>query len=145
VQTGQNIGWQTSIPGLAHASPIVWGDRVYVATAVKPGEAELKIGLYGDIVPLEESEPQQWRLLALDRKTGKLVWNTLAYEGVPKIPRHPKSTHCNSTPATDGKRIAAIFGSEGLFCFDRQGVVEKGPWADEFGILYGAQCFVGVR
>ena len=130
VQTGQNIGWQTSIPGLAHASPIVWGDRVYVATAVKPGEAELKIGLYGDIVPLQESEPQQWRLLALDRKTGKLVWNTLAYEGVPKIPRHPKSTHCNSTPATDGKRIAAIFGSEGLFCFDNQGKV---LWRKDLG------------
>jgi len=121
VETGQNICWQTAIPGLAHASPIVWGDYVYVATAAKKGEAELKVGLYGDIAPVEERDQHQWRLLALDETTGKILWNTLAHEGVPKVKRHPKSSHCNSTPATDGRRIVAIFGSEGLFCFDTDG------------------------
>jgi outer membrane protein assembly factor BamB len=130
VETGENVRWQTPIPGLAHASPIVWGDRVYVATAVKPGKADLKVGLYGDIEPVEENEPHQWRLLALEKTTGKVVWNVLGYEGVPRIKRHPKSTHCNSTPATDGKHIVALFGSEGLYCFDMDG---KPAWKKDLG------------
>lgn len=119
--SGENVRWQTPIPGLAHAAPIVWGDRVYVATAVQAGKSELKVGLYGDIASVQEKEPNQWRLLALDRQTGRVVWNSLAHEAVPKVARHTKATHCNSTPATDGRRIVAIFGSEGLFCFDTDG------------------------
>lgn len=119
--TGENVRWQTPIPGLAHAAPIVWGDRVYVATAVQAGKSELKVGLYGDIASVQEKEPNQWRLIALERQTGRVVWNTLAHEAVPKVARHTKATHCNSTPATDGRRIVAIFGSEGLFCFDTDG------------------------
>lgn len=121
VTTGENIRWQTPIPGLAHASPIVWGDRVYVATAVGPGQPALKVGLYGDIASAKENDPLQWRLLALDRATGRVIWNTLGHEGVPKVARHTKATHCNSTPATDGWRVVAIFGSEGLFCFSTDG------------------------
>ena len=121
VTTGENIRWQVPIPGLAHASPIVWGDRVYVATAVKPGSAELKVGLYGDIESSPEHEPQQWRLLALDRATGKIQWNQLAVESIPRVKRHPKATPCNSTPATDGRSIVALFGSEGLYCFHPDG------------------------
>src|ERR1035437_2028357 len=60
-ETGASPRRQPPVPGLAHASPIVSGDRVYIATAVKAGKAELKVGLYGDIEPLEEKEPHQWR------------------------------------------------------------------------------------
>lgn len=128
--TGKNIRWQTPLPGLAHASPIISGDRLYVTTAVGPGKAELKVGLYGDIDPVKESGAQQWRLLAVDRATGKILWNELGYEGAPKVKRHTKATHCNSTPATDGRIIVAIFGSEGLFCFDRSG---KLRWRKDLG------------
>lgn len=122
VKTGENIRWQTPIPGLAHSAPIVWGDRVYVTTAVQTGaKPELKVGLYGNIDSVPEKEPNQWRLLALDKATGRVVWDTLAHEAIPKTARHTKATHCNSTPATDGERIVAIFGSEGLFCFDTEG------------------------
>ncbi len=130
VETGTNIRWQTPIPGLAHASPIVWGDRVYVTTAVKPGKSELKVGLYGDIDSVNETEPQQWRLLAVDRTDGRVLWNVLGYESVPKVKRHTKATHCNSTPATDGNRLVALFGSEGLFCFDTSG---KLVWKKDLG------------
>ena len=131
VTTGENVRWKTPIPGLAHASPIVWGDRVYVATAVgASGKAELKVGLYGNIDAAKDNDPHQWRLLALDRTTGKILWNTLAHEAPPKVARHTKATHCNSTPATDGKRIVAIFGSEGLFCFDAGG---KLLWKKDLG------------
>lgn len=130
VATGQNIRWQTPIPGLAHASPIIFGDRIFVATAVAPGQSELKVGLYGDIEPVDEGGVFQWRLLALEKSSGKVVWNTLGHQAVPRAKRHPKSSHCNSTPATDGKSIVTIFGSEGLFCFSAEG---KLLWKKDFG------------
>ena len=130
VETGSNVRWQTPLPGLGHASPVVSADRLYVATAVGPGDAELKVGLYGDISPVKESGSHQWRLLAVERASGKILWNVLGYEAPPRVKRHPKSTHCNSTPATDGRHIAAIFGSEGLFCFDTAG---KLLWKADLG------------
>ena len=130
VETGKNVRWQTPLPGLGHASPVIAGDRIYIATAVGQGDAQLKVGLYGDIMPVNESGPQQWRLLALDRASGKIIWDILGHEAVPKIKRHPKATHCNSTPAMDGESIVAIFGSEGLFCFDKTG---KPRWKKDLG------------
>ena len=130
IQTKQNVLWQTPLPGLAHASPIVSGDRVYVATSVGPADSQLKVGLYGDIEPVKEFGPYKWRLLALERSTGKILWNVVGHEVMPRVKRHPKSTHCNSTPATDGHHIAVIFGSEGLFCFDTDG---KQLWKKDLG------------
>lgn len=130
VESGENIRWQTPIPGLGHAAPILWNDRVYVATAVSNEKADLKVGLYGDIESANDSGPQQWRLLALDKASGKVAWNVLAKESAPRVKRHTKASHCNSTPATDGERIVAIFGSEGLFCFDLTG---KPVWQKDLG------------
>jgi outer membrane protein assembly factor BamB len=122
VETGENIRWQTPISGLGHACPIIWEDHLYVATAVKPGsKPKLKPGLYGNIDSYKETESHQWRLLCLDKSNGKILWDKLGVEAVPRSERHMKASHCNSTPATDGKRIAALFGSEGLFCFDMEG------------------------
>ena len=130
VETGENVRWHTPIPGLAHSSPVVTGDRVYVATAIASKEAELKVGLYGDIGSANDDEAQEWRLLALDKNTGAVLWNQLALKAVPKVRRHTKASHCNSTPATDGRHIVAIFGSEGLFCFDTEG---KLLWRKDLG------------
>ena len=132
VESGENILWRTPIPGLAHASPIVWSNRVYVATAVSPIKADLKVGLYGDIESANDAGPHQWRLLSLDKSTGKIVWDKLGYQGVPRFKRHPKGSHCSSTPATDGWRIVTIFGSEGLFCFDMDGAL---VWKADLGPL----------
>jgi outer membrane protein assembly factor BamB len=144
IEKGENIRWHTPIAGLAHSSPIIWGNVVYVTTAVgPPGNQDLKVGLYGDILPAQDQDSHQWRLLALDKDTGKILWDTLGYEGIPRGKRHPKSTHCNSTPATDGQRIAAIFGSEGLFCFDRSGALlwkkDLGPMKSGFYLVPSAQ------
>lgn len=121
LEKGENIRWQTPVPGLAHSSPIIWNDRIYLTTAVRPGKADLKVGLYGDIAPANDQESHQWRLLALDKATGKVLWDKPGHEGIPRVKRHTKASHCNSTPATDGNRIVALFGSEGLFCFDLEG------------------------
>lgn len=130
VETGENVRWHTPIPGLAHSSPVIAGDRVYVATAIASKEAELKVGLYGDIGSANDDEAQEWRLLALDKNTGAVLWNQLALKAVPKVRRHTKASHCNSTPATDGRHIVAIMGSEGLFCFDTEG---KLLWRKDLG------------
>ncbi len=118
VETGENVAWKTPIPGLGHAAPIVWDDRIYVTTAVGAGSGKLRTGLYGDGDAADDNGPQKWRLLAIDRASGKIVYDTLAHEGKPRSKRHTKASHCNSTPATDGKSVVAILGSEGLFCFD---------------------------
>ncbi len=130
VETGENVRWHTPIPGLAHSSPVIAGDRVYVATAIASKEAELKVGLYGDIGSANDDEAQEWRLLALDKNTGAVLWNQLALKAVPKVRRHTKASHCNSTPATDGRHIVAILGSEGLFCYDTEG---KLLWKKDLG------------
>src|ERR1041385_1427731 len=67
VDAKQNLRWSTPVPGLAHASPIVWNNRVYLTTAVRPGKADLKVGLYGDIDSAEDQDEHQWRLLEIGR------------------------------------------------------------------------------
>ena len=137
VDSGKGVAWRTPIGGLAHSSPVIWGKRVFVTTAVKvDGEAGLS-SLYGsegygagDSVP-DEGE-HSYRLLCLDKGTGEVLWEREAHRGVPLTKRHPKSTHANSTPACDAKRVLAFFGSEGLHAFDHQG--EK-LWSRDFGVL----------
>jgi outer membrane protein assembly factor BamB len=136
VEAGSNVLWRRRIPGLAHACPIVWSDRVYVATVIRPGDKpQLKVGLYGDGDSYAEKVPHQWRLICVDAATGRTIWDKLGFESVPRLERHTKATQCNSTPATDGQRIVAIFGSEGLFCFDMQGELR---WRKDLGKLHAA-------
>ena len=113
IEKSENIKWKTSVPGLGHSSPIVWGDRIYVTTAISGLEnPELKVGLYGSIAPVEDETVHVWKVYCLDKNTGKILWEKESYKGVPKVKRHPKSTHANSTPVTDGKYLVTFFGSE---------------------------------
>jgi outer membrane protein assembly factor BamB len=73
-----------------------------------------------------------WRLYAVDRATGRVVWERAAHEGVPRIKRHVKSSHASATPATNGTYVVALFGSEGLFCFDAAG---KLLWKQDLGLM----------
>lgn len=131
VTKGTNIAWKTPIPGLAHSSPIVWGDRVFVTTAISSrGGDSFKRGLYGEGDASEDRSVQQWKLLCLNRKTGALLWERVAYEGVPKEKRHMKATYANATPATDGEVVVAFFGSQGLYAYDLDGKV---LWSRDLG------------
>lgn len=132
VETGENILWKAPIAGLGLSSPVIWGDRIIVTTAVGPDEQELKVGLYGNITPVEEQKQYSFRVICLDRKTGKVLWDEQAYKGVPKVKRHTKASHANSTPATDGRHVVAFFGSEGIYCYDISG---KLLWKKDFGLL----------
>lgn len=128
-----NILWKTPIPGLAHASPIVWGDRLFITTAVSSDpKAVFRHGLFGDVEPSPDVSKHSWRVYCLDKKTGKIIWEKTAHEGTPKTKRHTKSSQNSSTPATDGRRVVALFGSEGLYTYDFDG---KLLWKQDLGIL----------
>ncbi len=131
-ETGKNVLWKTEIPGLGHSSPIIWGDKIFVTSAVSETEASLKVGLYGDIGSVKGEGAQKFNVYCIDRKNGKILWERTATSGVPKIMRHPKSTHASPTPATDGKHVIVSFGSEGLFAYDLNG---KLLWKKDFGVL----------
>ena len=129
----QAVRWKTPIPGLGHASPVVWGNTLYVATSISgQKDAGLKVGLYGDIAPVTDDTPHEWRLYALDKKSGTVRWQHTVLTAIPKIKRHTKATHANSTVATDGERVVAFFGSEGLHAFDMNG---KPLWKKDLGVL----------
>jgi outer membrane protein assembly factor BamB len=130
---GENVPWKTEIPGLAHSSPIIWGNRVFITTAVSSDpKAVFRHGLYGDVDPSPDVSKHSWRVYCLDKATGKIIWERVAHEGVPKTKRHPKSSQASSTPVTDGKHIVAFFGSEGLYTYDLDG---KLLWKQDLGAL----------
>ena len=133
VPANKNVKWKTPVPGLGLSAPVVWGDRLFVTTAVKEGEEQkLRVGLYGDIKPVEENVAMLFKVVCLDKNTGKALWDRTAHKGVPQVKRHPKSSHANPTCATDGKHVVAFFGSEGLYCYDLAG---KLLWKKDLGYL----------
>ena len=133
VASGQGVAWKTPLPGLGLSSPVVWGDLVCLSTSISgEKEAGLKIGLYGNIASVEDDTEHEWRVSCLDKKTGAVKWQQTAHKGVPKVKRHTKSTHANSTLATDGERLIAFFGSEGLYAYDLKGKLQ---WKKDLGVL----------
>ena len=128
---GLNIVWKTRIPGLAHSSPVVWENRVFVTTAVSgQGDDGFKPGLYGDGAASADDSIHQWKVYALNKRTGEVLWERVAYEGIPKERRHIKATYSNATPVTNGEYVIAFFGSQGLYAFDIEGTL---VWKRDLG------------
>ncbi|HET6977121.1 MAG TPA: PQQ-binding-like beta-propeller repeat protein [Pyrinomonadaceae bacterium] len=128
----QNVLWKTDIPGLSHSSPIIWGNQVFVITAVS-SDAKASFEAKNRGIGLANDDARHtWMIFALDKRTGRVLWSDKAYEGVPRAKRHVKATQANSTPATDGRVVVAVFGSEGLACYDTTG---KLLWKQDLGVL----------
>ncbi len=121
VKAGRNVRWKADVPGVGHSSPIVWGDRVFVTTAVPAEDPTLVLGDKGGIDLASDKPPISWRLLCFDAKDGKRLWEREAYAGEPRAARHVKSSHSNPTPVTDGKTVVALFASGTLAAFDVDG------------------------
>ena len=134
VASGRNIKWKTPIPGIATSSPIVWANRVFVTTAIsKSGDSTFRTGLYGDVKPVDDVSPHEWKIYSLDKSTGKILWERTAHTGVPGTKRHTKSSQASSTPVTDGRHVAAVFGPAGLLmAWDVSG---KELWRVDLGTL----------
>ena len=134
VASGKNIKWKTAIPGIANSSPIVWGNSVFVTSAIgKGGDNTFRTGLYGDVKPVDDLSVHEWKIYSLDKATGKILWERTASNSVPKTKRHTKSSQASSTPVTDGRRVVAVFGSAGLLvAWDYDG---KELWRVDLGAL----------
>ena len=130
-----NIVWKTPIPGMGHSSPVIWGSRIFVTTAVS-SDANSKFvhGITETPASANDNSKHSWRVYCLDQKTGRIIWEKVVYEGVPKVQRHVKASYANPTPATDGRHLLVSFGSEGLYCFDLDG---KLLWKQDLGVLDG--------
>ena len=129
---GTNILWKVEVPGLAVSSPIVWGNNIYLTTAISSDKTQkLKTGLYGNTDSVSDLSPHIWKVLAYDKRTGKLLWEQTAHQGVPKTKRHPKSSQASATPVTNGEVIIAYFGSEGLYAYSAGG---KLLWSKDLGL-----------
>lgn len=135
------ILWKTSVPGLGHSSPTIFGDQIFLATAVsESGEAPLQVGRGGNIEAADDNEEQSWLVLCYDKQTGSERWRKTARTGKPKASRHTKATHANTTIAVDDKHVVAFFGSEGLFCYDHSG---KLLWEQDLGVVNVSKYGIG--
>jgi outer membrane protein assembly factor BamB len=131
-----HLAWQVPIEGLAHSSPIVWGDRLYLTTAVAE-TADAPTLMLGDsdaagIDTAPDLIAHRWEILALDKNTGAVLFKKTAHQGVPRLKRHVKASHASATPATDGRNLVALLGTEGLFCFDMEGELR---WRVDLGLM----------
>jgi outer membrane protein assembly factor BamB len=136
--SSKNIKWKTPIPGRGHSSPIVWGDRIFLTTSfegdiiagAKAPKHYLGGGEYVHPDSVAGNRHHTLKVLCLDRKTGRLLWEKTAHEGRVYDDRHRKASYATATPATDGRYVYAWFGSEGLYCYDYAG---KLVWKKSLG------------
>ena len=136
----KNIKWKTPIDGRSHSSPIVWENKIFVTTAIEGAEVpgakaakhllDNKEFVHPDSIGANRKHT--FKVIALNRDNGKVLWEAVAFEGTPYDDRHRKSSYAASTPATDGKMVYAYFGSEGLYAYDFNG---KLAWKADVGKL----------
>lgn len=142
-ETGEllNVSWKVSVPGLGHGSPILWGQKIFLATAIsKLGTAPLSLGPSGAPTAADDQGEQDWVVLCYDAGSGHELWRQTAHAGQPRASRHAKATHANTTLATDGDNLVAFLGSEGLYNFDLQGNLR---WKRDLGVINISKYGIG--
>jgi outer membrane protein assembly factor BamB len=127
--TDKNVKWKAAIPGEGSATPVIWGDQVFILAAVpsqeQAGESAPAGG--GNVTP---AVPYQYTVLCLDRETGDVRWKKVAADVVPHESRHPTNSFASGSPTTDGKHVYASFGSAGIYCYDMDGQL---VWSRDLG------------
>ncbi len=138
----ENIRWKTEIPGHGSSTPIVYGDQVFLLTTIRTDHTS-------DSRPVPRAVPQpagpngrplrlppapthifHFMVLSIDRQTGKVLWRRTATEQVPHRGHHRDHGYASGSPTTDGRRLYASFGSQGLFCYDLDGNLK---WSRDLG------------
>ena len=134
----KNIAWKTPIPGRGHSSPIIWGDRIFLTTAVPTGKAadgaaQAGSGRGGPGGGAGAGQEHRFAVLCLDRNTGKVLWERTAKVTIPHEGYHQRyGSFASNSPVTDGRRVWAFFGSRGVYCYDLDG---RPVWQKEFSPL----------
>jgi len=151
----KNVKWKVKIPGAGSSTPIVWGNQIFILTAVATGQKT-------EVKPAESSAPApaapppdgerrrrsrrsakptekfQFAVLCLDRANGKTLWQKVACETVPHEGHHPNHGYASASPITDGQLLLAYFGSRGLHAYDLNGNLK---WSKDFGQMQTRNSF----
>jgi outer membrane protein assembly factor BamB len=135
----QNVKWKKDIPGRGNSSPVIWGDKIFLTTAIPAGTAAKteqppaapagrgRMGLAGP-APVEHD----FVVLCFNRKTGEELWRRTAKTATPHESHHPQyGSFASNSPVTDGKYVYASFGSRGVYCYDVDG---KPIWQKDFEV-----------
>ena len=148
-----NVKWKTKIPGFGTSTPVIWGDQVFILTAISaskpepkslpPGGAPDQAGGRprrggGGMRSQTPSEPHQFTLLSVDRSTGKIAWQKTLKTEVPHEGHHPDHGFASASPVTDGEHLFAHFGSRGLYAMDLKGNV---LWQKDLGKMQTRNSF----
>jgi outer membrane protein assembly factor BamB len=133
-----NVKWKIAIPGKGSSTPIVWGDSVFVATAVDTGRAAKPGEQVARPKSLDEKVAQpktihQFILMCLDRQTGKIRWQKVCAERLPHEGHHETHSYAAGSPTTDGQSVWVSFGSRGVYCYDFSGNLK---WERELGLMW---------
>ena len=142
----KNVQWKIEIPGRGHATPVIWGDQIFISTAIPLNPQEEK--------QEQNQQPQQGRrrgmsfretkdmhkfvVYSINRQNGKIQWQKTVTEEVPQERTHDFGSWASHSPVTDGKHVYAYFGSRGLFCLDMQGNLK---WERDFGQMTKRMSF----
>lgn len=138
----ENVRWKVAIPGSGASTPIVWGDTIYLQTAVPIGDLKStrqnftvdfqKTGesVYYGRSYVQSRQDQAFQLLAIDRATGATRWSKTLRIEQPVEGRHPTNTWASASPSTDGEHVIAFFGSRGLYALTAKGDL---LWEKDFG------------
>jgi outer membrane protein assembly factor BamB len=144
----ENVGWKTDIPGLGHSSPVVWGDRIFLTTAVRTGAVAARPEAAAPPAPPAgppsgghgfgpgggggAQAEHEFDVICLDRRTGRILWRRTATTATPHEGIHGTyGSFASSSPVTDGKLVYAFFGSRGLYAYDMKGAL---VWKKDFGV-----------
>ncbi|MFC1560886.1 PQQ-binding-like beta-propeller repeat protein [Candidatus Latescibacterota bacterium] len=127
-----NIRWKVTLPGLGHATPVVWGDRIFVLTAVSAvgsdsNQQDLIERMSGSSI---RNNTFRYEVLAINRTDGSLLWHRTARVEPPHEGRHEDASWASCSPVTDGEHLIASFGSRGFYCYDMEGNLQ---WEKDFG------------
>lgn len=150
----KNVKWKVKIPGDSTATPIVWGDKIFLTTAIeteREGQPEPPPEEFAATSKEPEGAKRGFRtsgktpthvyefvVLCVDRTSGKTLWQQTAKEAVPHEGRHPDGSYAAASPSTDGQRLYVSFGSRGVYCYDLAG---KQLWHHDLGRMWTFNVF----
>ena len=129
----QNVAWKIEIPGRGWSSPVVWGDHVFVTTAINARQPQQRLlspeayrgastgGSMSRRDLVTDTDEFRWVLYDVDAVSGRVRWQRVIHTGVPPRPVHMKNSYASETPVTDGQRVYVYLGYVGLFAYDLEG------------------------
>ena len=115
----KNIAWKVQLPGLGHSTPVIWGDRIFLTTAIAFGKKTsppVTDNAPGSHDNLAVAQKHRFTVMCMQRTSGKLLWKTTCLEAFPHEGGHVSGSLASASPVTDGKYLIAYFGSYGLYC-----------------------------